>query len=70
MILLSYLTIASMMPASAALAIIQAQLCNECNKIAIHFILQAASLLAALRNPSHIVIYAPGDFFPCRLDAS
>ncbi|AHY12187.1 hypothetical protein CFNIH1_11900 [Citrobacter freundii CFNIH1] len=24
-----------MMPASAALAIIQAQLCNECNKIAI-----------------------------------
>ncbi|TKU02578.1 hypothetical protein FDW89_05260 [Citrobacter sp. wls830] len=35
MILLSCLTIASMMPASGALAIIQAQLCNECNKIAI-----------------------------------
>ncbi|EBV8483421.1 hypothetical protein AVE02_21840 [Salmonella enterica subsp. enterica serovar Ago] len=26
-------------------------------------------MLAALRNPGHIVIYAPGDFFPCRRDA-
>ncbi|KAA1147123.1 hypothetical protein AN690_0218135 [Citrobacter freundii] len=29
------LTMASMMPASAALAIIVARICNECNKIAI-----------------------------------
>jgi hypothetical protein len=27
----------SMMPAAAALAINQAQICNECNEIAIHF---------------------------------
>jgi hypothetical protein len=43
----------SMMPAAAALAINQAQLCNECNKIAIHFILQAASLLASFARPGH-----------------
>jgi len=36
----------------------------------IHFILHAASALAAFRNPGHIVIYAPGDFFSCRLDAT
>ncbi|EBY8746846.1 hypothetical protein D6S60_20910 [Salmonella enterica subsp. enterica serovar Waycross] len=36
----------------------------------LHFILQAASLLAALENPSHIVIYAPGDFLAYRRDAS
>ncbi|WP_278249753.1 hypothetical protein [Photorhabdus cinerea] len=33
-------------------------------------IFQVASLLAALTHPSHIVIYAPGDSFPCRRDAS
>ncbi|EBI7618018.1 hypothetical protein BVD23_09850 [Salmonella enterica] len=36
----------------------------------IHFLLQAACLLAAFRNSGYIVIYAPGDFFPCRRDAS
>ncbi|EAS4641638.1 hypothetical protein D7G96_18605 [Salmonella enterica] len=36
----------------------------------LHFILLAASLLAALQNPSHIVIYAPGDFLAYRRDAS
>ncbi|EAB7447925.1 hypothetical protein DKO97_19110 [Salmonella enterica subsp. enterica serovar Derby] len=36
----------------------------------LHFILRAASLLAALENPSHIVIYAPGDFLAYRRDAS
>ncbi|EBI2815297.1 hypothetical protein DNH49_02815 [Salmonella enterica] len=39
-------------------------------KAYIHFIFQAASLLAAIRNPGHTVIYARGDFFPCRCDAS
>jgi hypothetical protein len=43
-----------MMPAAAALAINQAQLCNECNKIAIHFILQAASLLASFARPGDL----------------
>ncbi|RAX08105.1 hypothetical protein [Photorhabdus bodei] len=33
-------------------------------------IFQVASLLAALTHPGHIVIYAPGDSFPCRRDAS
>ncbi|RAW82500.1 hypothetical protein [Photorhabdus laumondii] len=33
-------------------------------------IFQAASLLAALSHPGHIVIYAPGDSFPCRRDAT
>ncbi|AWK41219.1 hypothetical protein GPY51_23985 [Photorhabdus laumondii subsp. laumondii] len=33
-------------------------------------IFQAASLLAALTHPGHIVIYAPGDSFPCRRDAT
>ncbi|OWO80250.1 hypothetical protein B5C26_19090 [Photorhabdus luminescens] len=33
-------------------------------------IFQAASLLAALAHPGHIVIYAPGDSLPCRRDAS
>ncbi|WP_387689270.1 hypothetical protein [Photorhabdus sp. RM71S] len=27
-------------------------------------------MLAALAHPGHIVIYAPGDSLPCRLDAS
>ncbi|EAC0957770.1 hypothetical protein DQ812_03350 [Salmonella enterica subsp. enterica] len=36
----------------------------------LHFILRATSLLAALENPSHIVIYAPGDFLAYRRDAS
>ncbi|ECI2452901.1 hypothetical protein AHT95_13010 [Salmonella enterica subsp. enterica] len=36
----------------------------------LHVILRAASLLAALQNPSHIVIYAPGDFLAYRRDAS
>jgi len=35
----------------------------------IHVILQAAALLAAFSNPGHRVIYAPGDFFACRLEA-
>ncbi|ECI4077847.1 hypothetical protein DPB93_19840 [Salmonella enterica subsp. salamae] len=43
---------------------------KECLCTYIHFILQTASLLAALRNPGHIVIYASGDFFSCRRDAS
>ncbi|THE37375.1 hypothetical protein DJ535_13890 [Citrobacter murliniae] len=30
-------------------------------------ILQTADALTTLRNPSHIVIYAPGDFLPCRV---
>ncbi|WP_181573585.1 hypothetical protein [Photorhabdus laumondii] len=33
-------------------------------------IFQVASLLVALTHPGHIVIYAPGDSFPCRRDAS
>ncbi|RAX13062.1 hypothetical protein CKY02_08705 [Photorhabdus bodei] len=33
-------------------------------------IFQVASLLAALAHPGHIVIYAPGDSFPCRRDPS
>ncbi|MBS9439664.1 hypothetical protein EAE91_21710 [Photorhabdus noenieputensis] len=33
-------------------------------------IFQVASLLASLAHPGHIVIYAPGDSFPCRRDAS
>ncbi|RAX10077.1 hypothetical protein CKY10_09070 [Photorhabdus sp. HUG-39] len=33
-------------------------------------IFQAASLLAALTHPGLIVIYAPGDSFPCRRDAT
>ncbi|TDB56210.1 hypothetical protein C5468_00485 [Photorhabdus luminescens subsp. mexicana] len=33
-------------------------------------IFQVASLLAALAHPGHIVIYAPGDSFLCRRDAS
>ncbi|NDK99160.1 hypothetical protein [Photorhabdus bodei] len=33
-------------------------------------IFQVASLLAALTHPGHIVIYAPGDSLPGRLDAS
>ncbi|WP_339374734.1 hypothetical protein [Photorhabdus australis] len=33
-------------------------------------IFQVASLLAALTHPGHIVIYAPGDSLPCRLDPS
>ncbi|EAA7351381.1 hypothetical protein QF21_10015 [Salmonella enterica subsp. enterica] len=36
----------------------------------LHVILRATSLLAALENPSHIVIYAPGDFLAYRRDAS
>ncbi|ARB24565.1 hypothetical protein DN619_08745 [Klebsiella michiganensis] len=35
-----------------------------------HFILQAASTLAAFAHPSHVFIYAPGDSFSCRLDAT
>ncbi|NRN29452.1 hypothetical protein [Photorhabdus heterorhabditis] len=33
-------------------------------------IFQVASLLAALTHPGHRVIYAPGNSFPCRRDAS
>ncbi|TDB54517.1 hypothetical protein C5468_04965 [Photorhabdus luminescens subsp. mexicana] len=33
-------------------------------------IFQAASLLAALTHPGHIVIYAPGDSLLCRRDAT
>ncbi|MEK9498817.1 hypothetical protein V2H77_20615 [Photorhabdus sp. P32] len=33
-------------------------------------IFHVASLLAALTHPGHIVLYAPGDSLPCRLDAS
>ncbi|WP_339374883.1 hypothetical protein [Photorhabdus australis] len=33
-------------------------------------IFQAASLLAALTHPSHIVLYTPGDSLPCRRDAT
>ncbi len=40
------------------------------NKTDIPVIFQVASLLAALTHPGHIVIYAPGDSFPCRRDAS
>ncbi|EAA3691967.1 hypothetical protein D3446_13400 [Salmonella enterica] len=36
----------------------------------LHFTLRAASLLAVLENPSHIVTYAPGDFLAYRRDAS
>ncbi|MCW7763311.1 DUF2569 domain-containing protein [Photorhabdus luminescens] len=38
--------------------------------ISIPVIFQVASLLAALTHPGHIVLYAPGDSFPCRRDAS
>ncbi|WP_339374936.1 hypothetical protein [Photorhabdus australis] len=31
---------------------------------------QVAFLLAAFTYPSHLVIYAPGDAFPCRRDPS
>ncbi len=33
-------------------------------------IFQAASLLAALTHPGHIVLYAPEDSLPCRRDAT
>lgn len=33
-------------------------------------ILQAAGALAAFAHPSHVLIYAPGDSFSCRLDAT
>ncbi|PHM70970.1 hypothetical protein Xekj_01379 [Xenorhabdus sp. KJ12.1] len=36
----------------------------------IHFVFQVTSLLAAIAHLSHIVIYAPEDGLPCRLDAS
>ncbi|NHB98288.1 hypothetical protein C5470_18750 [Photorhabdus stackebrandtii] len=36
----------------------------------IPFIFQVAALLAAFTHPSHIVIYAPGDSFTCRLAAT
>ncbi|RLO42052.1 hypothetical protein CLM67_22690 [Serratia marcescens] len=36
----------------------------------LHFILQAASALAAFAQPSHVFIYAPGDLFSCHLDAT
>ncbi|ABE10455.1 hypothetical protein UTI89_C5052 [Escherichia coli UTI89] len=35
-----------------------------------HFILQAASALAALVHPGHVLLYAPGDSLTCRLDAT
>ncbi|AXG40853.1 hypothetical protein CKY12_05385 [Photorhabdus sp. S12-55] len=38
--------------------------------LVIPVIFQVASLLAALSHPGHIVIYAPGDSFPCRRDPS
>ncbi|NDK93792.1 hypothetical protein [Photorhabdus sp. S14-60] len=40
------------------------------NDLSIPVIFQVASLLAALTHPGHIVIYAPGDSFLCRRDAS
>ncbi|EAA5642328.1 hypothetical protein DQJ71_09455 [Salmonella enterica subsp. enterica] len=33
-------------------------------------ILQAACALALLAHPSHELMYAPGDSFPCHLDAT
>ncbi|PYD37876.1 hypothetical protein CT690_17580 [Serratia plymuthica] len=33
-------------------------------------IFRAASALAVFTHPGHIVIYAPGDSFSCRLDAT
>ncbi|TNH41640.1 hypothetical protein [Photorhabdus luminescens] len=36
----------------------------------IPFIFQAAALLAAFTHLSYIVIYAPGDSFTCRRDAT
>ncbi|WP_339920809.1 hypothetical protein [Photorhabdus caribbeanensis] len=38
--------------------------------IAIPVVFQAASLLVALTHPGNRVIYAPGDSFPCRRDAT
>ncbi|WP_434525244.1 hypothetical protein [Photorhabdus asymbiotica] len=38
--------------------------------IVIPVIFQVASLLVALTHPGHIVIYAPGDSFPCRRAAT
>ncbi|RAX00799.1 hypothetical protein CKY04_05595 [Photorhabdus sp. S8-52] len=38
--------------------------------INIPVIFQAASLLAALTHPGHIVCYAPGDSLLCRRDTS
>ncbi|MCT8342109.1 MULTISPECIES: ATP-binding cassette domain-containing protein [Photorhabdus] len=43
---------------------------NGLDSDSIPVIFQAASLLAALTHPGHIVIYAPGDSFPCRRDAT
>ncbi|WP_387692294.1 ATP-binding cassette domain-containing protein [Photorhabdus sp. RM71S] len=43
---------------------------NGLDSNSIPVIFQAASLLAALTHPGHIVIYAPGDSFPCRRDAT
>jgi len=36
----------------------------------IHVIIQAASVLAAVAHPRHVLLYAPEDSLPCRLDAS
>ncbi len=45
---------------------------NLCHQLLLYipFIFQAAALLAAFTHPSHIVIYAPGDSFTCRLAAT
>ncbi|CAQ85419.1 conserved hypothetical protein [Photorhabdus asymbiotica] len=43
---------------------------DMCILLIIPVIFQVASLLATLTHPGHIVIYAPGDSFPCRRDAS
>ncbi|WP_217276919.1 hypothetical protein [Photorhabdus heterorhabditis] len=48
---------------------------GQTETVIIPVIFHVASLLAALTHPGHIVlydivIYAPGDSFPCRRDAS
>ncbi|WP_167405304.1 hypothetical protein [Photorhabdus bodei] len=53
-----------------SLKIVRRYYCIDHCKLFIPVIFQAASLLAALTHPGHIVIYAPGDSFPCRRDAT
>ncbi|MCT8350929.1 MULTISPECIES: hypothetical protein [Photorhabdus] len=45
-------------------------ICGYYSLLYIPVIFQVASLLATLTHPGHIVIYAPGDSLPCRLDPS
>ncbi|APR30511.1 hypothetical protein BTW28_05710 [Citrobacter freundii] len=47
-----------------------ARLTSRIYATGIHFIFQAAPLLAAFSHPSHVLVYAPADSFSCRLDAT